>query len=118
MKHYSASFSIHLTLVQLAVAAIVLWMIFGDPVTSVANLFYSTGPAPWEEVDLIYFPDRRVPAVSESTPDLGSLEECRTWARHRAVEHDDRDMQRGAYACKTASERLFSSRRVYRLSLK
>jgi hypothetical protein len=45
MKHYSASFSIHLTLAQLVLAAIVLWMIFGDPVTNVANLFYSAGPA-------------------------------------------------------------------------
>jgi hypothetical protein len=44
MKRYSASFSIHLTLAQLVLAAIVLWMIFGDPVTNVANLFYSAGP--------------------------------------------------------------------------
>lgn len=118
MKHYSASFSIHLTLAQLVLAAIVLWMNFGDPATNVANLLYSAGPAPWEEVDLVYYPDRRVPSVRESMPDLGSLEECRTWARQMAAQHDDRDMERGVYECRTASVRLFSSQRVHRLSLK
>jgi hypothetical protein len=118
MKHYAASISIRLTLAQLVVAAIVLWMIFGDPLTHVANLLYSDVPAPWEEVDLIYFPDRHVSSVSESMPDLGSLDECRTWARQMASQYDDRDMGRGAYECRTASVRLFSSQRVYRLLLK
>jgi hypothetical protein len=118
MKHFSASFSIHLTLAQFVVAVLVLWMIVGDSVTRIAGLLYRTGPAPWEELDLVYYPDRRVPSVSESMPDLGSLGECRTRARQMAAQHDDRDMERGVYECRTASVRPFSSRRVHRLSLK
>ena len=118
VTHFSASISIRLTLLQLAVAAMLLWFVVGEPVSDVANLLFSTGPAPWEEVDLVYYPDKYRRSVSQITPDLGSLEECRTRANYQAVQQDDQRMERGTYECRTASARLFSSQRVYRLSLK
>lgn len=118
MTHYSASLSIRITLLQLVIFAAVLWCVFGEPLSDVAGLFFRSGPAPWEEIDLIYFPDRNSPSASEVTPDISSLDECRTRAFHLALQHDDPDMERGGYECRTTSARLFGSQRTYRLSLK
>ncbi len=117
VTHFSARISIRLTLLQLAIAATVLWFVFGNPLSAVADLFYSTAPAPWEEIDLIYYPDKLDPSINKITSDLGSLAECRTWARHQADQQDDPRMGRGRYECRTVSARLFGSQHNYRLSL-
>ena len=118
MRHFSASVAIRLTLLQFAGVLLIAWLIFGDPVTAVANLFYRTGPAPWEKLELVYYPDRRVASVYESTPDPGSLEDCRTLAWRQAARHDDRDLKRGAYECRVAAVHYFGSQPAFRLSLK
>jgi hypothetical protein len=117
VTHFSARISIRLTLLQLAIAATALWFVFGNPLSAVADLFYSSAPAPWEEIDLIYYPDKLSPSVNKITADISSLEECRTWARHQADQHNDPRMERGRYECRTVSARLFGSQRNYRLSL-
>ena len=118
VTHFSARISIRLTLLQLAIAATVLWFVFGDPLSAVADLFFSSEPAPWEEIDLVYYPDKLSPSVNKISADISSLEECRTWARHQAAQYDDPHMERGDYECRTAWSGLFGSQRVYRLSLK
>jgi hypothetical protein len=117
MKHFSASVAIHLTLLQFAGVLLVVWLIFGDPVTAVANLFYPAGPAPWEKIELVYFPDRHISSVYERTPDVGSLEECRNLAWRQAARRDDRDLERGAYECRVAAVHLFGAQPASRLSL-
>ena len=117
VTHFSARISIRLTLLQLAIAATVLWFVFGNPLSVVADLFFSSEPAPWEEIDLVYYPDKVDPSSNKITSDLGSLSECRTWAHHQADQHDDPRMERGRYECRTASASLFGSKRNYRLSL-
>jgi hypothetical protein len=117
VAQFSAKFSIRFTLLQFVGVVMLVWFVLGEPLTHVANLFYGSGPAPWEEIDLVYLPDKRSPSVNEITSDLGSLAECRTWARHMAVQQDDLRMERGSYECRTVSASLFGSKRSYRLSL-
>jgi len=114
---FSANISVRFTLLQFVVAAIVIWFVFGEPLAAVAGLFYSSAPAPWEEIDLVYFPDKLDASTNKITSDLGSLSECRTWANHQAGQYDDPRMERGRYECRTASASLFGSQRNYRLSL-
>ena len=118
MTHFSARIAVRITLLQLVIAATVLWVVFAEPVSNVADLFFSSGPAPWEEIDLIYYPDKLTPLLNKITSDVSSLEECRSLARYQAVQHDDPRMERGDYECRTASAGLFGSQRDYRLSLK
>jgi hypothetical protein len=117
MRRFSASVAIRLTLLQFAGVVLIAWLIFGDPVTAVANLFYPAAPAPWEKVELVYFPDRHVSSGYERTPDLGSLEECRTLAWRQAARHDDRDLERGTYECRVAVVPWFGAQPAWRLSL-
>jgi hypothetical protein len=117
VAQFSAKFSIRFTLLQFVGVVLLVWFVLGEPLTHVANLFYGSGPAPWEEIDLVYLPDKRSPSVNEITSDLGNLEGCRTWARHMAVQQDDLRMERGSYECRTVSASLFGSKRSYRLSL-
>jgi hypothetical protein len=117
VAQFSGKFSIRFTLLQFVGVVLLVWFVLGEPLTHVANLFYGSGPAPWEEIDLVYLPDKRSPSVNEITSDLGNLEGCRTWARHMAVQQDDLRMERGSYECRTVSASLFGSKRSYRLSL-
>ena len=117
MAQFSANFSIRFTLLQFVGVVLLVWFVLGEPLNHVANLFYSAGPAPWEEIDLVYLPDKRSPSVNEITSDPGSLAECRSWARHMAAQQDDPRMERGSYQCRTASASLFGAQRSYRLSL-
>lgn len=117
MTHFSAKFSIHLSLLQLVIAILVLWFIFGDPEIYLADLFWKTGPAPWEQVDLIYTPDRNDPLTEKEFPDVSSLDECRIWASHQAGQHNDPHLERGSYTCRVGHTPIFGSARVYRLSL-
>ena len=95
----------------------VLWFIFGDPEIYVANLFWESGPAPWEQIDLIYHPDKNSPLLEKKFYNLSSLEECRIWAGHQAGQHDDPHLERGDYTCSVGFVPIFGSDRVYRLSL-
>jgi hypothetical protein len=117
VTHFSAKISIRFTPVQLLIAGLVLWCIFGDPEIPVANLFWKSGPAPWEQIDLLYYPDLKDPGNVKKFPNVSSLEECRTWARNQAGQHGDPRMERGGYTCSVGFTPLFGSDRVYRLAL-
>ena len=118
MAHFSARISIRISLLHIVIATMLLWLVLGEPASDVANLFFSTGPAPWEKIDLVYYPDMQNPSVSEITNDVGSLEECRSWARHQSLQYDDPGMERGSYECRTGYVGLFGSQQDFRLSLK
>ena len=117
MAQFSANFSIRFTLLQLVVMVLLVWLVLGEPLIHVANLLYAAAPAPWEDINLVYHPDKRSPSVNAITSDLGSFAECRSWARHMAAQQDDPRMERGSYQCRTASASLFGAQRSYRLSL-
>jgi len=117
VAQFSANFSIRFTLLQLVAVVLLVWFVLGEPLTHVANLFYAAAPVPWEDIDLVYHPDKRSLSVNEITSDPGSLAECRSWARHMAAQQDDPRMERGSYQCRTASASLFGAQRSYRLSL-
>ena len=102
----------------LAVAAIVLWFVFGDPAKNVADWFWSSSAAPWEEVDAIYYPNRYNLTVHRSRQDVGSVEHCRAWVNAEAARRNDPDLKRGDYECGIGRLGTFGSIGVYRLTVR
>lgn len=117
MKQFSAHFAVHLSLLQALLIALLLWFALGDPLLHIANLLYPDGPAPWEEIDLAFMPDRDDPRSELLFPDLRTLDECRTQARMQADQHDDYEMNRSLWTCRVVHPKLFGDERVMRLTV-
>lgn len=99
-------------------AALVAWFVFGSPMKTVANIAWKYSPAPWEEVDGFYYPDRSNLAVSRSAFDLSSLEACRSWAYSVAASEGDPNMLRGDYECGVGGMRSEYGFNVYRITVR
>ncbi len=102
-----------LPLILLMICAIVgFWFFLGTPAVSVANWFWPKTVAPWEEIYAVFYPNRTRPTVSQSQQ-VGSLEECRIWARAEAARDNDPNFERGRYECGVSRIR----RSVYRITV-
>lgn len=98
--------------------AIALWLIFGDPLRTVAGMFWPNDPAPWERVDASYYPDRRNLVVSVDRLDVGGLDACRRWVQQRAAERGDPLLVKGDYECGVGYIRNLVDIRVCRLTMR
>jgi hypothetical protein len=99
LKQINLRFALRLSLLQVLVAALILWFLFGNPMNFIAGLVYPRSPAPWEVIDLVFLPDRADPQRQMRVPDLHSLLECRTQAQQLAREQDDYAMKKAAWHC-------------------
>lgn len=97
--------------------ALVAFIVLGA--CSPAEMWGDT-PAPWEQVDAYYYPDRSDLTKHESARDIGSLENCRDWIFDAAARRGDPDMLRGDWECgigpKTRSD--FGGLTVYRRTVR
>lgn len=65
-----------------------------SPEAVVADAFWEDEPAPWEEVDAFYYPNKHNLNIVESQPGLKTLDECRAWVQDRADQNNDRSLPR------------------------
>jgi hypothetical protein len=96
----------------------ILWCIFGSPGETVANWFWPNEPAPWEDVDAVYYPDRNNLYSDIKQPHVGSLARCREWVHAQAAFTGDPDLERGDYECGVGFLRSLGDLSVYRLTLR
>ena len=78
---------------------VILWAIFGSPAQTAADIIWGDEPAPWEEVDAYYYPDRSNLNRYEQQNDVGSLDHCRAWVQRQASLRDDLRVRKGDYEC-------------------
>lgn len=89
-----------LTILKWGAAGLVLiWLVFGSPLSTAANLFWKEGPAPWETIDAYYYPDRYDLSVDISRLDVSSIRACRDWVYATAATKGDPNLERGDYEC-------------------
>lgn len=80
-----------------------VWLLSSDPLKQAAYAFWPNSPAPWEDIEGYYYPDResQYHRFGRYTRREGfaSVEDCRRWAMSLA-ERLDREQQRSAaYSC-------------------
>lgn len=90
------------------------WVVFGDPKNDIANLFWPDSPAPWEDVDGVFYPDRYDLSVYEKADGFADLDSCRDWAENKSREMGDPNVAKGDYECGFGFIRDFSGLSVYR----
>jgi hypothetical protein len=100
------------------IAGLALWFFVGEPRVTIANWIWPETPAPWEDVDAVYYPDRDNSLVDVSAPHVGTVEACRAWVYDRAAGNSDPALTRGDYECGVGSLRNMGSLRVYRLTVR
>jgi len=83
----------------IAGAVLVLWVLFGHPMSFIAGVFWSESNAPWEKVDAFYYPDANNLSEWESKMNVGSVQECRDWVEDYAATKGDSNLNRGDYEC-------------------
>ena len=93
------------------------WFVLGSPQDDVAGWFWPKGPAPWEEVDAFYYPDRYNLSISINHYNVETVENCRDWAYAEATFRRDPKMMRGDYECGVGQLEKFGSITVYRLTV-
>ena len=91
-----------------------LWFLFGSPTVTIANWFWENDAAPWETVDLYYYPDRNDLRKEERYADFESVEGCRRMAYAVAASRNDPGLRRGGYECGIQQTDTFGGIRVYR----
>lgn len=101
-----------------ALAGLALWALLGSPNADIAGLFWPSGPAPWEQVDALYYPDRRRLSDHRMARGVGSLDACRAWVRAMAEANDDRGLSRGDYECAVGKLRDWGGVGVYRVTVR
>ncbi len=88
---------------RLAAVAIIAGLAFSTlsgPREWLANLIWPNGPAPWEKVTAVYFPDKKdKTAFRFAGEDLTSLDQCRNAVLELAATNNDPDLKRGSYDC-------------------
>lgn len=78
----------------LTLLAIGAWSYLGSPGRLIANVMWPNGAAPWEQVDVCYYPNANNPPHRYCTFDVGSVANCRTWVaekRRRLVANHEED---------------------------
>ena len=91
------------------------YLVFGYPMKDLGNLFWPEDAAPWETVDVFYYPDARDPSRFETATGLASREQCRDWAYAAAARNRDPELAQGDYECGIGRVDKFESVTVYRL---
>ena len=89
-----------------------------NPAQTVADWFWPSSAAPWEEVDAVYYPDKENLWNYERRRNVGSLADCRTWVRAEAMRFNDPILQRGDYECGVGRLGGAGGVDVYRLSVR
>jgi hypothetical protein len=84
----------------------------------VENLFWPDSPAPWENVDAVFYPDKDNLALDRQARDVGSLNACRTWVRSMAAAMGDPGMERSDYECGVGRQGTVGDLGVYRLTVR
>jgi hypothetical protein len=97
---------------------VVLWFAFGSPKNDIAGMFWSDGPAPWEEVTGFYYPNRNDLTIHIQSGQYESLDGCRSWVYAQARQHDDPGIGRGDYECGVGYMKSWGGINVYRLTLR
>ncbi|MCZ6745364.1 MAG: hypothetical protein O7D31_11925 [Alphaproteobacteria bacterium] len=98
------------------VIVIVAWFVLGDPSKNVANWFWPNNPAPWEDVDAFFYPNRHNLRISKANYNVGTVENCRDWAYAEAAIRRDPDMKRSDYECGIGRLEKIGSVTVYRIT--
>ena len=98
------------------ILAIVAWFVFSNPKNDVANWFWSDSPAPWEEVDAVFYPNRNNLSISKARYNVGTVENCRDWAYAEAALLSDPTMQWSDYACGIGQLEKVGGLNVYRIT--
>jgi hypothetical protein len=102
----------------LIILLIIVWAVFGSPLTNIANLFWSEGSAPWERVDAFYYPDRSNLTVHRVSYNLGSIGNCRAWVLTEAAHNNDPGLARGDYECGVGEIEKMGDLTVYRITVR
>lgn len=89
-----------------------------SPGQSVANAFWPSSPAPWEDVDAFFYPDRNDLSQHFEMRDLSSIQKCRDWAISMAAAQGDPYQERSDYECGVGRVGSFGSVGVYRLTIR
>ena len=105
-------------LLVLGVAGLIVWGVLGNPAETIAGWISPHSPAPWEKVDVFYYPDKSNLAVSLDNHDVGGLAQCRTWASSAAAKQNDPQLERGDYECGVGYLTSQSSLNRYRLTVR
>lgn len=101
------------------VATIAAGAVLGSPKQGVANLFWADDATPWETVDAFYYPNKANLTVDVRRLGLGSVDECRSWARAQAMRHNDHMLMRSSYECGVGYLETFGGGlRVYRRTVR
>ena len=89
-----------------------------NPAQTATNWFWPSSPAPWEEVDAVYYPDKEDLWNYERRRNVGSLADCRTWVHAEAMRFNDPVLQRGDYECGVGRVEGAGDVDVYRLTVR
>ncbi|OKH89513.1 hypothetical protein [Thalassospira sp. TSL5-1] len=86
--------------VAVAIIAGLAFSTLNGPREWLANLIWPEGPAPWEKVTAVYFPDKNdKTAFRFAGEDLGSLDQCRDAVMELAATNNDPELKNGSYDC-------------------
>jgi hypothetical protein len=101
-------------------AALALLSLSGcdNPASTVANWFWPTSAAPWEEVIAVYYPNKHDLTVHQLARNVGSLENCRAWVGAKAARYNDPNLERGDYECGVGRLRTIGDLLMYRLTVR
>jgi hypothetical protein len=105
------------TITWLALLAVFVWASLGDPVGCLAAWLWPGGPAPWESVDAIYYPDKANRFAAMEHPGFRDIADCRAWVSSVAASRRDPGLRRGYYEC-AVGHRYPDRLNIYRLSLR
>ncbi|WP_157831856.1 hypothetical protein [Thalassospira marina] len=87
-------------LLAVAIIAVAAWSTLGAPQEWLANQVWPDGPAPWEKVTAVYFPDRNdKTAFRFAGEGLDNVQQCRDAVLELAATNQDPDLKRGSYDC-------------------
>ncbi len=104
----------------LGIVVVIIWAVvdFKELKFDIADFFYEDSPAPWENVDLHYYPDKNDRFTSKKIFGVGSLDGCRSVVHQLAADNDDSNLQVGDYECLVGLWKLTESGSpIYRLVL-
>jgi hypothetical protein len=102
----------------LVVISTALWFFLGNPAKNVADWFWPSEAAPWEQVDAFYYPDRTDLTQHREIAGLEDLGACREAIGNLASAFKDAAMVRGDYECGVGPLRLEYGFRIYRITAK
>ena len=93
---------------------LMIWLVFGEPKTDIANLVWGETPAPWEAVDGVFYPARADLSQYVKVDGFRDLEACRQWVDGQARIHGDPSILLGDYECAFGTVRGYPGLEAYR----